>query len=145
MTNFPRRHPPSKRNSRKLTSKTQYKTTESGIAIALVDYVNKARPFLKDYIVKLDNEGRTSWQLGKQKKREGKKKGASDYFIAWPMPQYFGLWLEIKTEQGKESPEQKEFGHKMMARGYQYRCVYGIDAAIEELDRYLGKYNGMCE
>jgi hypothetical protein len=88
-------------------------------------------------IIKIDNEGKTSWSLGARKKREGKVKGASDYFIAIPQNASHGLWLEIKTERGRESPEQKAFGLARLARGYAYRCVYGIDEAMQVFSEYV--------
>lgn len=124
----------------------QQSIKEDDIALAFIDYVSKAKPYLKDFIVKIDNEGKTSWQLGKLKKRMGKVKGASDYFVAWPVVYHevghgsitiHGLWLELKTAQGEESPEQKAFGERMRSEGYAYAVAYSIDEAIEVLNRYV--------
>lgn len=119
--------------------------SETQICQSFLDFVQKAFPEYRPDIIKIDNEGRTSWQEGARKKREGKKKGASDYFVA--VPRYkgwqgdqtvsHGLWLEVKKTGGRESPEQKEFGRKRIERGYQYRCVYGIDEAIAVVSEYL--------
>lgn len=118
-----------------------YKPNESQIGQSFVDYVHKVFPQLRYNVIKIDNEGKTSWALGKQKKKEGKLKGASDYFIAVPTKRFHGLWLEIKTRTGKESPEQKRFGMEQMKKGYQYAVAHSIDEAIGEINYYLG-YHG---
>jgi hypothetical protein len=115
----------------------EYKPSESQICQSFLDFVQKRFPGYLPDIIKIDNEGKTSWTEGKRKRREGKVKGASDYFIAIPQNSSHGLWLEIKTERGRESPEQKAFGLARQKRGYQYKCVYGIDEAMKTLETYL--------
>lgn len=115
--------------------KGEYAPTESAICIAYIDYIRAKYPHL--VVIKIDNEGKTSWQLGRQKKREGKVKGAGDYFIAEPTTFYAGLWHEIKTHKGKPSKEQIEFGQQVVLRGYAFAISYSIDHAISTIDDYL--------
>lgn len=141
-----RRKKPSSAPNSIPSSLYQQSIKEDDIALAFIDYVSKAKPFLKDFIVKIDNEGKTSWQLGKLKKRMGKIKGASDYFVAWPVVYHevgkgsitiHGLWLELKTAEGEESHEQKAFGKRMRGQGYAYAVAHSIDEAIHVIDRYV--------
>lgn len=129
--------------------------SEAQIAIAFVDYVNSKHPNLSEDLIKIDNENKCSWAEGKKKKRMGKRKGASDYFFSRSKRYsteefdeflggkylhgrlYFGLWLEIKSAKGKESPEQKEFGQRQLRNGYQYKCVYSVDEAIAAFEEYI--------
>lgn len=126
--------------------------SEYQISIAFVDYVAKVHPDLIEDLIKIDNENKCSWAEGKRKKAQGKRKGASDYFLAHPMRRrkqdkmgaigwYWvsGLWLELKRKDGKESPEQRKFGERMKHKGYEYKCVYSIDEAIEALEEYIKK------
>ena len=39
----------------------------------------------------------------------GVKAGVSDLFLAYPNPNFHGLWIELKSEKGKKSPEQKHW------------------------------------
>jgi hypothetical protein len=111
--------------------------TESQIQMSFCDYVAKVRPESRDAIIKIKNEGKLSWQKGKQNKREGLCKGAADIFVAIPTTEHSGLWMEFKTKTGKVSKEQAEFGVAQILRGYGYVVVRSVDEAIEALEDYL--------
>lgn len=119
------------------TTKRLLYPSESQIQISFCDYVAKVHPYLRDAIIKIDNEGKTSWALGKIKKKEGKAKGAADLFIAIPIGIYHGLWLEFKTKTGKISASQIEFGTAQLRRNYWHRFVRTVDEAIEVFEIYL--------
>lgn len=114
-----------------------YQPSESQIAIAFMDFIRKKFPRYIMSVIKIDNENKCSWQEGKKKKRMGKVKGASDYFIAIPNDFYHGLWLEIKDYEGKESKEQKAFGMTQLANGYAYMKANSIDECMNIFERYL--------
>jgi hypothetical protein len=131
-------------------AKANYKPSEGEIAIAFIDYVKKAHPELIDFVVKIDNENKCSLSEGLKKKRQGKKKGASDYFVSHPVikqrkgadgeiNQYVvcGLWLELKKHDGKLTKEQKDFGQKVVSKGYEFAAAYSIEEAIKDLEDYL--------
>lgn len=133
-----------------ISIKADYLPSEAQIAIAFVSYVDKKHPSLSEDLIKVDNENKCSPQEGRRKKLMGKRKGASDYFFSRPKKRfrkdtmgewwevvYFGLWLEIKSAKGKESPEQKRFGERALANGYQYRVVYSLDEAISVFEEYV--------
>ena len=116
---------------------TAFSPSESQIQCSFIDYVDKVHPDLRDCFIKLDNEGKTSWHLGKIKKREGKRKGAADLLFSHATIAHHGLWMEFKTEEGKVSAAQKEFGRAQTAKGYAYVVVRSVDEAIIALQRYL--------
>lgn len=113
--------------------------TESQIQMSFCDYVAKVRPDLRDAIIKIKNEGKLSWQKGKQNKKEGLCKGAFDLFIAIPNPKYelHGMWMEFKTLKGRVSPEQIKFAREQQARGYWCAIVRTVDQAIIEFEAYI--------
>ena len=128
----------------------EYKPSETQIAIAFVDYIANVHPNLLPDLIKIDNENKCSWAEGKQKKRMGKRKGASDYLFMRPqvikkqlkhcisnVVIHSGLWLELKSARGKESPEQKAFGLRAMSNGYAYRVARSVDEAIEAFEEYV--------
>jgi len=51
---------------------------------------------------------------------------------------YFnGLWIELKTHGGKQSPAQKEFEAKAIEVGYAYRVCRSIDEFMKVVNEYL--------
>lgn len=127
------------------------KPTESQIAIAFVEFVERKYPHLAQDLIKIDNENKCSLREGALKKRMGKRKGASDYFFARPrdkhvfhvdgdheeIQHYNGLWIEVKSAKGKESLEQRAFGASRIQNGYRYACCYGLDQCIRAFEDYI--------
>ena len=99
---------------------------------AWLDWLALQYPVMRSHVIKIDNEGLTSRaravSLGLHIK-------ASDYFIAWPTLDYYGLWLEVKPDKWKPNSKQKRehaegqkaFGENMTQRGYQFAYCVGID------------------
>ena len=69
-------------------------------------------------------------------KAEGNQAGTSDILIAIPANGYAGLWLEVKADKGRLSPNQAEFQAEMTP---DYLCVtgYGVDECIKLLAQYM--------
>ena len=70
-------------------------------------------------------------------KAEGVKKGVPDLFLPLAKKGYHGLFIELKTETGKASKEQKEWIEKLNANGYLAKVCFGYKEAIEELKNYV--------
>lgn len=80
------------------------------------------------------------WATGRKLGRMGVTAGVSDLHLAIPTNSYPGLWLELKTEDGRLSKEQKEFLDQKSKRGYLALAVWGETAAKEVLKNYLKHY-----
>ena len=92
------------------------------------------------------NERRCSVQEGRMLKRMGVMKGVSDFFLAIPCNGYHGLWIELKVNEGKLSPEQVEFLARKNELGYHAIAVWGFQAATEVIKIYLrGCYSNRDE
>lgn len=100
---------------------------------------------LKDYFLKLNNEGRRSEAEGWNLKLMGLRPGASDLLIFYPTPKYHGLFLEVKRAR-KYSPSeqqtdtwiaQEEFLQCVRTVGFAGERCYGFDNAIEIVEAYL--------
>lgn len=76
------------------------------------------------------NEGRRSAVLGSELKRMGMKPGVADLCIIIEGRAHF---LELKSADGKASPEQRAFRHECEAAGIPYRMAFGIDEALGAL------------
>jgi hypothetical protein len=73
-------------------------------------------------------------------KSEGFVKGTSDLFIAKPVGEYGGMWLELKDKQKKYKdvePEQVQFIQDMLDSGYYATWAAGFENARKEIDNYM--------
>lgn len=53
-------------------------------------------------------------------KREGTIRGVADLFLMHAKKDFHGLFIEMKTPSGKQSPEQKAFEERCKIEGYKY-------------------------
>ena len=70
-------------------------------------------------------------------KREGVVAGVADLFLMKANQKYHGLWIEVKTDKGKQSESQKEFERKALREGYKYVICKNIDQFINEVETYI--------
>lgn len=93
---------------------------------------------------------------GNKLKKEGQRKGASDLFLAIPRDIYTfdktmiisfargqetrncGLWIEIKSKNGKLSMDQSRFFEDMKSVAYSCVLVRTVDEGIQAIKDYLG-------
>jgi hypothetical protein len=74
---------------------------------------------------------------------EGLKRGVADLFLSIPKRTYSemdyknGLYVETKTEDGKQSKEQIEFQKAVESQGYQYTICRSVDEFIKTITEYL--------
>jgi len=73
-------------------------------------------------------------------KKEGWTKGIPDLMLAYPVPPYSGLWIEMKDKNKSEKdlrPEQKEYLELFNSVGYAAYCCCGFDHAKHVIQMYL--------
>ena len=70
-------------------------------------------------------------------KREGLRNGVPDLFLSVPRNGHCGLYLEMKTETGRVSPQQEQFMADAVRFGYAAVVCRSSMAAIEAVGRYL--------
>lgn len=68
---------------------------------------------------------------------EGQMKGVPDILFLQPRGRYHGFMLEVKTESGRASKEQKEVQARFQEQGYLVETQKGFDACWELLNNYL--------
>jgi hypothetical protein len=71
-------------------------------------------------------------------KAEGMRKGIPDLFLPLARRGYHGLYIEMKTDKGKLTVEQKDFLAYAEAAGYLDLACFGADEAIDQLKWYIG-------
>jgi len=108
--------------------------------INLVNWFHYNFPELSDDFHHFANERRCSIQEGRNLKRMAVKRGVADFFLALPLNQKSGLWLELKVGKNKPTKEQMQFLARKAARGYEAFVVWGFEAAKEFIIAYLKDY-----
>ena len=74
---------------------------------------------------------------GGQLKAEGVKSGVSDICLPVRRGEWSGLYIELKKEGGKPSPEQLEFGEFVKTQGYGFIVCYGWQEAVKVIKDYM--------
>ena len=86
-----------------------------------------------------------SSQNGENRKTEGQRtranaqgllKGLSDLCLPVPRNGYHGLYIEMKYNKGKPTPEQKKFIEDSLLLGYQAVICWSAKEAIQVIEDY---------
>lgn len=88
----------------------------------------------------IPNAGRRSMGAAIYMKAEGLRSGVPDLFFARPCGQYCGMFIEMKTERGKISPEQKMWLEDLAESGYCARVARSISEAVRMIEDYCEGY-----
>lgn len=87
----------------------------------------------------IPNGGQRNKAVAVKLKQEGVKKGVLDIFLAMPIHENAGLFIEMKFTDGRLSSEQKEWLVRFESAGFQVRTCWNWVAAAKEIILYLGK------
>lgn len=63
--------------------------------------------------------------------------GVADTFLAMARGGYFGLYIEFKSEIGRQRKEQIEFQKRVEKQGYKYVVVRSVEEWRKEWDEYF--------
>ena len=85
----------------------------------------------------IPNGTRTTYGIARKMRMEGVKKGVPDLFLPVPKGKYHGLFVEMKTQVGHASPEQKDWLKALALQGYCAVICKGADEAIATFTRYM--------
>lgn len=111
-------------------------------------------PLVRDYFLKIDNEGKRTTIEKKGKIipvglfnafKMGLKPGAADLFIFYPTKKYHGLFLEVKRSKKYTPSEmrtdtwiaQQEFLNSVKSVGYAGEVCYGVEDGVSIVEAYL--------
>jgi len=73
----------------------------------------------------------------KHLKEQGLKSGVPDLCLPVPRGQYHGMYIEMKTEVGKTSPEQDWWIEQLKVQGYYVGVCHGWQPAIQIIEWYM--------
>ncbi len=85
----------------------------------------------------IPNGGLRNKAVAAQLKAEGVEAGVPDMCLPVPRGRYHGLFLELKTESGRVSKEQKWWITQLKVRGYRVEVCRGWGKAVNALNEYL--------
>lgn len=85
----------------------------------------------------IPNGGSRDAVEAKHLKDQGVKRGVPDLCLPVPRGQYHGLYIEMKAETGRTSPEQDWWGERLLGQGYMWEVCHGYRSAISVLEWYL--------
>ena len=109
---------------------------ESTLQIGCVRWFRYQYPKL--VIMAIPNGGNRNIVTAAIMKREGVLAGAGDLFLTFASHGYHGLWIEMKTAKGRQSPEQKQFQFLMECNGYKYVVCRSFEEFKNEIENYIG-------
>lgn len=93
-------------------------------------------------IYHIPNEGKRSLATGGKLKAEGLKAGFPDIGLSVAKRGYHGLYIEVKSQKGRMSPEQKEWQKRLTKYGNLSIVCYGFEEARDAIEWYLGQEKG---
>ncbi len=110
---------------------------EQALVIARADALAPSVPALK-LLHAIPNGGHRHKATAGKLKAEGVRRGVPDLCLPVPMGDWHGLYVEMKAQGGKASPEQLEWHSALRANGYRVELCVGADAAWTVICEYLG-------
>jgi len=108
--------------------------------VALIKWVRAVKdsyPVLK-LLYAVPNGGDRKLYVARKLKAEGVMAGVSDLCLPAARRGYHGLYLEMKSEKGSASIEQKVFLRGVLEEGYCAVIVHGFEEARGALEWYIG-------
>ena len=120
---------------------------EHNIQCACVRWFNFQWPEYRGLLFAVPNGGARSKATAGKLKAEGVVAGVADlillvpqWFTTWRGQEgckYAGLCIEMKTDKGRQSPEQKQWQEMVEAHGYKYAVCHSLDEFMNTINKYL--------
>lgn len=110
---------------------------EDNLQIACVRWFSYAYPRFSSLLHHSPNGGRRNLREAARFKAMGTKAGFPDLFLAVPRGDMHGLFIEMKSERGRQTPEQRAWQLAAEGQEYRYAICRTIDEFISTVDGYL--------
>jgi hypothetical protein len=120
------------------TEKKKPQHEESRLQRACIKWFRLAHPHI--VIFAIPNGGKRGAREAAIMKSEGTLAGVADLFVMFPNNWYHGLFIEMKTDIGKQTEKQKFFQAKSEEAGYCYRIARSFDEFRIIVDGYLATF-----
>lgn len=104
---------------------------EHNLQVACVTWFRLQYPKLRKALFSVPNGGTRHKREAVTLKEEGLTAGVSDLILAIPNRENAGVFIEMKTQTGTVSDEQKEFLTLMRSLGYRTEVVRSFDQFVK--------------
>lgn len=111
--------------------------TESAIQQQCVRWFAIAHRNLSGVLFSVPNEGKRSRSNANRMKAQGIVSGVADLVLAVARGGFHGLFIEMKSEKGRQTDNQKRFQADVEKQGYKYIICHGFDEFTAEITKYL--------
>lgn len=109
--------------------------SEHEIQVKVVQHIRAFHP--ECLIFAIPNGSATTPKNRLHLHKEGMMSGVPDLFVAEAKNGFNGLFVEMKTPEGIESPEQKKVRIQLNSKNYLVYVARSSDTAIELIENYL--------
>ena len=92
---------------------------------------------VSDYIHHSPNGGKRDIREAARLKNQGVMSGFPDLFLFVSRNQFHGLFIEMKSPQGRVSSNQKEVMQRLEEQGYKCVVCNSFESAVNEITVYL--------
>lgn len=115
---------------------------EENTQIDCVNWMRWQHPSLAPYLHHSPNGGKRSKREAGRFKAMGVKAGFPDLALYIPRNNWHGLFIEMKTDKGRQSESQKEWQKMLTGQGYLYVVCRGFEEFKSIINTYIGKTDG---
>ena len=113
------------------------KHLESEIQRTCVAWFRLLHPCIANLLFAVPNGGKRSKVEASIMKAEGTTAGVADLLLLVPNQQHHALCIEMKTENGRQSSNQKMWQKAVTEQGYQYSVCHSFEEFQETVNGYL--------
>lgn len=110
--------------------------TESDEQRQLIQWCRSDPRFQFLFHIPNESVGGQGWLI--RNRQLGVKNGVPDLFYPVPMNGYHGLFIEMKSQNGRLRPEQKKWLKVLEELGYKTAVCHGWESARDTLKEYVG-------
>ncbi len=113
--------------------------SEHAEQVALFRWAEFARARLPELalLFAIPNGGHRHKAIAAKLKAEGVRRGVPDLCLPVPRNGAHGLWIELKTQTGRPTPEQQIWIHALRREGYAAKICRGWEEARSVIENYL--------
>lgn len=83
------------------------------------------------------NEGQRSFAAARQLIAAGLRRGVPDLFIPQARNGYHGMFIEMKSEKGTLTPDQRAWLRDLRSWGYHAGVAYSFEEAKRAIEKYM--------
>ena len=115
---------------------TTSEAEEQMAVIKWAELMSHKHPCLK-FLYHTPNGGSRNIAEAANLKRMGVKAGVPDLCLPYPNGKYHGLYIEMKTDNGRSTAAQREYIDFLTEQGYKATVCHGACEAIDTIWRYV--------